>query len=166
MQYEYCPVCGKKLKKKYSFDEGEVPYCEYDDIMFFDTPKPCIIVAVIRENYILLLEQNYTFKDSKVLVSGYVKNGETIEETVIREVKEEVGIDVKKPEYLGSYYLDSKEIIMITFMAEYSSGEITKSSEVDGAYWVSMKNVLHEMNEDKIGKAVVKKVFKRIGYNK
>lgn len=165
MYYKYCPVCGKKLEKKYSFDEGDVPYCKYDDIMFFDTPKPCIIVAVIRENDILLLEQEYTFKDSKVLISGYVKNGEAVEKTVIREVKEEVGIDVRKPEYLGSYYLDSKEIIMLTFMAEYSNGEIIKSDEVDGACWVNMKDVLHEMNEDKIGKAVVKEVFKRIGYN-
>ncbi|KHD35026.1 DNA mismatch repair protein MutT [Clostridium acetobutylicum] len=165
MKYEYCPICGKKLEKKYSYDEGDVPYCKKDKIMFFDVPKPCVLVAVIKGQEILLLKQEYTFKDSKILVSGYVANGETVEETVVREVKEEVGIIVEKPEYLGSYYFKPKELIMLTFMVRYVSGEITKSQEVDEAYWVNMRDVLQEMNEDKVGKDVVKKVFKRIGYN-
>jgi NAD+ diphosphatase len=105
MRYKYCPKCGRELEIKYSFDEGGVPYCTQDNIMFFDTPKPCIIAAVIKGDKILLLRQSYIFKNSKVLVSGYVTNGETVEETVIREVKEETGITVGSVKYLGSEYL-------------------------------------------------------------
>lgn len=164
MKYKYCPNCGKELEIKYSYDEGGVPYCSKDDLMFFDTPKPCIIVAVIKDNNILLLKQSYIFKNSKVLVSGYVINGETVESTVAREVKEETGITIRNIKYLGSECLPSKEIIMLTFMAYYADGEIKKSSEVEHIEWTNIENALEEMKEDEIGKRVVRKVLKELGY--
>jgi NAD+ diphosphatase len=160
LKFKYCPLCGKKLIEKDSFDEGSVPYCDVDDIMYFDTPKPCVIVAVIKGKEILLLKQSYTFKNSKVLVSGYVTNGESVEDTVYREVKEETGISVGDIKYLGSEYLASKEIIMLTYRAMYVEGEINKSSEVEWAEWRNIDNALCEMSEDEIGKRVVRKLLK------
>lgn len=164
MKFKYCPKCGRKLEEKYSFDEGGVPYCPIDDIMYFDTPKPCIIVAVIRGSKILLLKQSYIFKDSKVLVSGYVTNGESVEETVSREVKEETGIIVGDIKYLGSEYFAAREIIMLTFMAKYIEGEINKSDEVEWVDWSELNGALCEMKEDEIGKRIVKKVLKEMEY--
>lgn len=164
MHFEYCPKCGGKLIERNSWDEGEVPYCPTDDIFYFETPKPCIIAAVIKGSKILLLKQSYTFKNSKVLISGYVTNGETVEDTVLREVKEETGITVENIKYLGSEYLDSKEIIMLTYIAYYKEGEIEKSSEVEWVEWSHIENALCEMEEDEIGKRVVRKVLKEIGY--
>ena len=162
MKYKFCPRCGRQLIEKYSWDEGGVPYCVNDDIMFFDTPKPCIMVAVIKNDKILLLKQSYIFKNSKVFISGYISNGETAEETVAREVKEETGISVDNIKYLGSEYLESKEIIMLTFMARYAGGEINKSQEVEDVEWILLENALQEMKEDEIGKRVVSKVLKEI----
>ena len=162
MRFEYCPKCGGKLVEKFSWDEGGVPYCPKDDMMYFNTPKPCIVVAVIREDSILLLKQSYIYKNSKVLISGYVTNGENIEETVVREVKEETGITVDSLKYLGSDCLPEKEILMITFMARYVAGEITKSSEVEWAQWCKICDAIEQMSEDKIGKTIVKKVLKEI----
>lgn len=164
MKFKYCPICGAELEEKYSYDEGGVPYCSNDDVMFFDTPKPCVIVAVVNDDKILLLKQSYIFKNSKVLVSGYVTNGETVESTVLREVKEETGINVKDPLYLGSYYLKSREIIMLTFMVKYESGHIIKSDEVEWVDWSNLEDALCEMCEDEIGKSVVRKVLENIGY--
>lgn len=164
MKFKYCPKCGKELVEKYSWDEGGVPYCPVDNIMYFDTPKPCVIVAVLKDNNILLLKQSYIFKNSKVLVSGYVTNGETVEETVYREVKEETGITVGNIKYLGSEYLSSKELIMLTFMANYVEGEINKSDEVEWVDWRELENAIYEMKEDEIGKNVVRKVLNEIGY--
>lgn len=163
MKFNYCPNCGKKLNIKYSYDEGGVPYCSEDNILFFDTPKPCVIVAVLKGEEILLLKQSYIFKDSKVLVSGYVTSGETVEETVAREVKEETGITVDNIKYLGSEFLASKDILMLTFMARYVEGEINKSSEVEGVEWGKLESAICEMREDEIGKRIVMKVFKEIG---
>lgn len=164
MKFKYCPVCGTKLVEKSSWDEGMVPYCPIDDIMYFDTPKPCVIVAVIKEDKILLLKQSYIFKNSKVLLSGYVTSGETVEDTVNREVFEEVGIRIKDIKYLGSEYLKSKEILMLTFMAMYAEGSIKKSSEVEWVDWSNIEDALCEMREDEIGKRIVKKVLKELGY--
>lgn len=159
MKYKYCPLCGRELVPRYSWDEGEVPYCSNDDIMYFDTPKPCIVVAVIKNDKILLLKQSYIYENSKVLVSGYVGIGETAEETVAREVKEETGISIKNIRYLGSDFLKSKEILMLTFMADYETGEINKSSEVEWVAWRNLEDALHEMEEDEIGKRIVRKVL-------
>jgi NAD+ diphosphatase len=159
-------MCGGELEEKYSWDEGGVPYCPKDDIMYFDTPRPCVIVAVIKENKILLLKQSYIFKDSKVLLSGYVTNGETVEETVHREVFEEAGLKVKDLKYLGSEYVknNNKEIIMLTFMAKYDGGNIKKSAEVEWVNWEYIEDALCEMKEDEIGKRIVRKVLKELGY--
>ncbi|VYU61001.1 NUDIX domain-containing protein [Clostridium tertium] len=162
MKCRFCPICGRRLEEKYSWDEGGVPYCSHDDMMFFDIPKPCIMVAIIKEDEILLLKQSYIYENSKVLLTGYVGINETAEEAVYREVKEEAGIDITNIEYLGSDYVKDKEILMITFMAEYVSGEIQKSCEVEGMGWTKLSKALEEMKEDVIGTKVVKKALDKI----
>jgi NAD+ diphosphatase len=164
MKYKFCPICGRSLEEKYSWDEGGVPYCSHDDIMFFDTPKPCIMVAIVKEDEILLLKQSYIYENSKVLLSGYVGHNETAEEAVYREVKEEAGIEIKNIKYLGSDFVIDKEILMITFMADFVSGEINKSAEVEGIGWTKLANALEEMKEDIIGTKVVRKVLKLKSY--
>ena len=159
MKYKYCPICGRELVEKYSWDEGGVPYCSHDDVMFFDTPKPCIMVAIIKDDEILLLKQSYIYKNSKVLLTGYVDNNETAEEAVYREVKEEAGIDINNITYVGSDYVKDKEILMITFMADFVSGKINKSDEVEGMGWSKLADALDEMKEDIIGTKVVKRVL-------
>lgn len=159
MKYKFCPICGRELKEKFSWDEGGVPYCSYDDIMFFDTPKPCIMVAIIKEDEILLLKQSYIYKKSKVLLSGYVSHDETAEDAVKREVKEEAGIEIENIRYLGSDYVKNKEILMLTYIADFTSGEINISKEVEDMGWVKLSDALEEMKEDIIGLKVVKKVL-------
>ena len=127
--------------------------------MFFDTPKPCIMVAIIKDDEILLLKQSYIYKNSKVLLTGYVDNNETAEEAVYREVKEEAGIDINNITYVGSDYVKDKEILMITFMADFVSGKINKSDEVEGMGWSKLADALDEMKEDIIGTKVVKRVL-------
>lgn len=164
MKFNYCPLCGKKLELKDSWDEGMVPYCSEHDMMFFDLPKPCVVVAVIKGDEIILLKQSYIYKDSKVLISGYVGIDEEAEDTVYREVKEETGITVRDVKYLGSDYVEGKELLMLTYIAYYESGEIKKSTEVEGIAWYNIEDALCELNEDKVGKRVVRKVLKEIGY--
>lgn len=162
MIYTYCPICGGKLELMNSWDEGDVPYCPNDDILYFDVPKTIVLIAIIRENKILLLKQSYIYKNSKVLISGYVTNGESLEETATREAYEETGIEIKNPRYIGSYPMKEKEFLFVGFVAEYVNGEIVKSSEVEHAEWADLKSALSEMKEDTIGKKVVEKILKNI----
>lgn len=162
MKYSFCPICGGALIEKYSYDEGGIPYCISCDIMFFDTPKPCVVVAVVKNDKILLLKQSYIFKNSMVLISGYVINGEDAEKTAIREVKEETGIDISEVKYLGSYNLKEKELLMLSFMGKYIGGEISKSDEVEWVGWIDIKNSIERMSEDQIGISIVRKVIKEM----
>lgn len=159
MKFKYCPLCGGELDQKYSYDEGGVPYCKEDDKMFFDIPRPCIVVGVIKNDEILLLKQSYIFKDSKVLISGYVGQNESAEETVYREVLEETGIKVKNISYIGSDYVKDKDLLMLTFIAIYGDGEITKSDEVEDAEWCKIDCALSQMKEDLVGTKAVSKII-------
>ena len=161
MIFKFCPQCGEKLELKDSYDEGMVPYCKKHDILYFDLPKPCVVVAVLKGDKILLLKQSYIFKNSKVLLSGYVGIDETAEETVYREVLEESGIKVKNIEYLGSDYVKGKELLMLTYVAQYESGEIKQSNEVEFIGWVNLCDALSQMKEDLIGQSVIKKILKK-----
>lgn len=163
MKYKYCPLCGRKLVIKYCWDEGGVPFCETHKELFFNLPKPCIMVGIIKGEYILLLKQSYIFKNSKVLLTGYVGIDETAEQAVAREAKEESGLNINNIRYLGSDYVEDKELLMLTYMASYESGEIIKSDEVEGMSWIKLDEALSLMEEDVIGKRVVEKI---LGYLK
>lgn len=159
MKFIYCPKCGAELEEKYSWDEGGVPYCVKDDLLFFDLPKPCIMVAVIKDDEILLLKQSYIYKNSRVLISGYIGIDEKAEDTVYREVLEETGIQVKDIRFLGTDYVKGKELLMLTFMAFYEDGDIVKSDEVEEVSWEKLNKALELMSEDVIGKRVINKVL-------
>lgn len=159
MKFKFCPLCGQKLELRDNYDEGLVPYCSKHDALYFDLPKPCIVVAVLKGDKVLLLKQSYIYKDCKVLLSGYVGVDETAEETVYREVKEEAGIEVDNIEYLGTDFVKDKELLMITYVARYVKGNLKQSSEVEGISWESLDGALEEMKNDAIGKKVIKKIL-------
>jgi NAD+ diphosphatase len=62
-------------------------------------------------------------------LAGFVEPGETLEQAVVREVKEESGIAVKNIRYFGSQPWPFPHSLMIGFIANYASGEISPSDE-------------------------------------
>ena len=99
MRFTYCPHCGAKLISREIGDEGMIPYCNKCNIPLWDTFTTSIIVAVVNEyNEVALLRQNYVSKTKYVCVAGIIKICESAEETVTREIKEEIGQDVEKLE--------------------------------------------------------------------
>lgn len=103
MDYNFCTQCGKPLTYKLIGDEGEQKYCSDCNKFYFDNPASCVLVAIINENnQVLLLKQNYITTKNYTLCSGYLKKGDTLEETVAREVYEETGQRVISCEYVQS----------------------------------------------------------------
>lgn len=140
-EINYCMQCGKELIYKAVGDEGYQKYCYRCKRFYFDNPAVCVLVAIINEsNQVLLLKQNYISKEKYTLCSGYAKKGETLEDTVSREVLEETGYTAYKTEYIGSYYYPSKGIIMPGFIT-YTDERLVlnpKSKEVDEMLWVDL----------------------------
>ena len=63
------------------------------------------------------------------LVAGFLETGETLEECVAREVKEETGLDVKNITYFGNQPWPYPSGLMVGFIADYAGGEITLQDE-------------------------------------
>lgn len=162
MKYIYCPYCGDKLIKKEIGDEGLIPYCKKCEIPLWDTFTTSIIAAVLNEeNEIALLKQKYVSSNHHVCVAGIMKPNETAEETVIREVKEEIGQEVKKIEYIGSYFYEKKETLMLAFQVLVKKQELKLSKEVDSAEWIDLEKADKYLRQDSIAYKLVKKIKNR-----
>ena len=141
MLFKYCAECGTKLEDiKCGDDDCKIcPSCKK---IYGRNPIPVIEVLVVNEfNEILLLKQNYISKDKWTVVSGYMIEGETIEEAVAREVKEETGQTVNRCQYISSYYFEPKQLIMIGFIAYVNKAEFTDCVEVDDIKWYKIDEV-------------------------
>ena len=139
IDFNFCTQCGKPLMYKSIGDEGEQKYCAHCNKFYFDNPTSCVLVAIINENnQVLLLKQNHISTKHYTLCSGYLKKGDTLEETVTREVFEETGQRVITCEYVQSYYFAPKNLIMTGFIAYVNAREFGNSNEVNGLIWVDL----------------------------
>lgn len=162
MRFSYCPYCGNKLTKKEIGDEGKIPFCEPCSIPFGDIPVTSIICAVINEdNEIALLRQDYVSKTNYVCVSGIMQLGESAEQTAMREVKEEIGQDVQRLEYIRSYYYEKKEMLMVGYKAEVKKKEFVLSGEVDSVVWMPLDEAPGKLREGGIAWQLVKEIVER-----
>ena len=84
---------------------------------------PQVLSVVNEYNEIALLRQNYVSATKYVCVAGIMKMGESAEETVIREVKEEIGQDVESLEFIKSYPYEKKEMLMLGYKATVKKKE-------------------------------------------
>lgn len=160
MHFIYCPYCGTKLTGKELGDEGIIPYCEKCRIPLWDMFTTSIIVAVVNEyDEVALIRQSYVSTTTYVCVAGIMKPGESAEDTVIREVKEEIGQDVESLEYISSYPYDKKEMLMLGYKATVKKQDFKLSSEVDVAEWIGYDRALSILRKESIAWKLVKAVI-------
>ena len=75
-------------------------------------------------------------------IAGFVEPGESLEETVVREIREEVGVEVRNVRYFGSQPWPFPNSLMIGFTAEYVSGEIRFDGvEIEDARWFTAEDL-------------------------
>jgi NAD+ diphosphatase len=138
-QSRFCSHCGNRL--------APIPgtwgkRCEKCSTEHFPHIHPCIIVLVRRDNEFLLARNVNWPPDRFSLVAGFLDFGESLEECVKREVREETGIEVKNIRYVGSQNWPFPSQQMIGFIADYSSGEIRPDGvEVAEARWFTEQTV-------------------------
>ncbi|MDE5697878.1 MAG: NUDIX domain-containing protein [Lachnospiraceae bacterium] len=160
MRFQYCPYCGKKAERKEIGDEGVIPYCANCEVPLWDMFTTSVIAAVVNEcGEAALLRQNYVSATNYVCVAGVMKPGESAEETVAREIGEELGLNVKSVEYVKSYPYEKKEMLMLGFKAVAEKKDFTLSGEVDAAEWVKFEDALSLLREGSIAWQLVKTVI-------
>lgn len=160
MRFTYCPHCGNKLVQKEIGDEGLIPFCSSCDIPLWDMFTTCIICAVVNEQReVALLRQDYVSTTNYVCVAGVMKLGEAAEESAVREIKEEIGLDVKSLKYVRTYPYEKKEMLMIGYKASVIKKDFCISKEVDSVEWVSFDDALDKLREGSIAWQLVKTVI-------
>ncbi len=160
MKFVYCPHCGQKAIEKEIGDEGVIAYCDNCQIPLWDFFTTCVICAVVNEqNEIVLLRQNYVSTESYVCVAGVMKVGESAEETVIREIEEEIGLHVESIKYVKSYPYLKKDMLMLGYRAVVKKKELVLSKEVDSAQWFSFAEATDQLREGSIAWQLVHTVI-------
>jgi NAD+ diphosphatase len=129
----FCGKCGHPTDDKADERAKICPQCHYTK---YPRLSPAVIVAIVKDNKILLA-RNRNFKGSFYSVlAGFVEPGESLEQCVKREIKEEVGIRVKNVRYFGSQPWPFPDSLMVGFLSDYASGEIVvDGSEIIEAAW-------------------------------
>ncbi len=159
MHFTYCPHCGSSLVLKEIGDEGKIPYCETCKIPLWDMFTTSVICAVVNEEKeIALLRQDYVSVSSYVCVAGIMKLGESAEDTVRREVEEEIGQKAERVRYIRSYPFEKKEMLMLGFRADVKKKEWKLSGEVDSAKWFPLEEALGQIREGSIAWRLVREV--------
>lgn len=129
----YCSKCGAALKDHDTMTARVCPDCGN---IIYPRIDPCIIVLVYKDGEILLARHVQRNQDIYACIAGFVEAGETIENAVVREIKEETGLTVKNVQYFGSQSWPFPAQLMFGFTADYESGEITlQAEEIADARW-------------------------------
>ena len=120
-QSQYCSVCGGATAPASPISKS----CAQCGREIFPTLTPAVLILVHKGDSILLAHA-HTFRGPFYsILAGYLEPGETLEECARREVLEETGITVGKVSYFGSQSWPFPSNLMVGFIADYESGELT-----------------------------------------
>jgi len=131
--HRFCGRCGAE-NEDHPQDRAKVcPSCK---LISYPRLSPSIIVLVTRGEEMLLARNAQWPTSMYSTLAGFVEPGESIEQTVHREVLEEVGLQVSGLKYLGSQSWPFPNSLMLGFHAEYAGGEIVcQEEEIADARW-------------------------------
>lgn len=111
MIQKHCFECATALIEKEMEEEGIVPYCPKCQQYRFPMYNVAVSMIVVdEETGKILLIQQYG-KPSYILVAGYVNRGEAEEHAVVREVREETGLEVEHLRFNRTYIRSAQGII-------------------------------------------------------
>ena len=129
----YCSRCGGEMAPSKEMNARECAGC---GMVIFPRISPAVIVLVEKDGQVLLARSTRFTADFYSVLAGFVEPGETLEDTVHREIEEEVGIKVGNVRYFASQPWPFPDSLMIGFTAEYVSGEIRiDKTEIAEAGW-------------------------------
>jgi NAD+ diphosphatase len=130
---QYCGRCGAPNR---NHPKERAKECTSCGLIRYPRISPAIIVLV-RNNHQLLLARAHRHPPGFYSVlAGFVEPGETLEGAVAREIREEVGVEVKNVQYFGSQPWPFPNSLMVAFICDYAGGEIVvEEDELEDAGW-------------------------------
>ena len=131
--HRFCGRCSSGMEEQQHELLKRCPRCGF---VTYPRLSPAVIMSVIKDDAILLGRAPRFPPGMYSVLAGFVEPGETLEQAVAREVKEEVDIDITDIRYIGSQPWPFPHSLMIGFTAGYAGGAIAVDhAELEDARW-------------------------------
>lgn len=135
---KYCYRCGTKLELKFLEHEGDIPFCSgCNDYVFPIFSTACSMIIIDKKNNKSLIVKQYNTGKYR-LAAGYVNKGESAEETVIRELDEELGIKPSAIKPLRTHYYEKSNTLLINYLVLVDNDFVNPNYEIDEYSWVGI----------------------------
>ncbi|TLX60051.1 NAD(+) diphosphatase [Stutzerimonas nosocomialis] len=135
-QHRFCGSCGSPMQQRTGERAMHCPACGLHQ---YPRLSPSMIVLVTRGDELLLARSPRFAPGVYSTLAGFVEPGESLEQCVEREVREEVGVSIRDLRYIGSQGWPFPHSLMLGFHAQYDGGEIVpQPEEIEDARWFSI----------------------------
>lgn len=127
-EYKFCPLCATELESR--DDAGRVRLaCPTGHWTHWDNPLP-VVAALVEIDGKVLLARNAAWPEKMfALITGFMERGETPEQAVQRELKEETNLDAEHVSLIGVYEFIRKNELILAYHVK-ASGEVRLSEEL------------------------------------
>jgi NADH pyrophosphatase NudC (nudix superfamily) len=138
---KYCPECASPLEVR-RIDGLERKVCSAPDCSFthWDNPVPVVAALVEVQEQIVLARNAKWPSDMFSLITGFLERGETPEQAVVREVKEELGLDGQISGFIGLYPFFPANQLILAFSVT-ATGIVQPSDEIAEVRLVSKQQI-------------------------
>ena len=137
--HRFCGVCGTPTELHASERSRICPACKHPA---YPRISPAMMALVWRGRELLLARAPHFPPGMHSALAGFVEAGETLEECVVREVAEEVGVQVADVRYFGSQSWPFPHSLMVAYTAQWTGGEVVaQESEIESADWFDIDDL-------------------------
>lgn len=131
--HRFCGACGGSMT---TLDNEPARRCERCGALAYPRLSPVCIVLVLRGDEMLLARSPHFPPGVYSALAGYIEAGESVENCLRREVREEAGIGIANIRWFGSQSWPYPHSLMLGFLADYADGELTpQPEEIEDAGW-------------------------------
>jgi NAD+ diphosphatase len=119
--HQFCSRCGTPTVARTEERARACPHCRFT---VYPPVSPAIMILIKRGREVLLGRKKEWAPGRYSALAGFVEPGEMLEDTVRRETREEVGVEVENIRYFGSQPWPFPHSLMVAFVADYAGGDI------------------------------------------
>ena len=127
----FCPLCGSRLGvKEIEGNQRSACTSETCGYVFWDNPTPVVAAIVEREGKVVLARNKGWPEKMFGLITGFLEKGETPEDGVLREVREELGLQGEIAGFVGYYPFFQMNQLILAFHVK-AEGEMVLGDELE-----------------------------------
>ena len=158
--HQFCGRCGTPTVMKSRERARECPSCGQ---VHYPRIAPAVMALVQRGDQLLLARSPHFLPGMYSALAGFVEPGESLEQCLVREVKEEVGVEVADLRYFSSQPWPFPHSLMIAFNCDWAAGDIAPDpGEIEAAGWFGLDNLPVLPNKISIARRLIDATIARM----